>query len=292
MNPPEFPYLEAVDLISEGLKPLGDEYVQILRRGCLTDRWVDRAPNKGKPALGFSVFGPDPFVVLNYLDNVPSMSMLTHELGHSMHSYFTWRNQPYIYTNYSIFVAEVASNFNQALVRAHLLHNNPDPAFQIAMIEEAMNTFVLYFFFMPILSQFELDIHQRVERGEGLAADGMNARLAELLAEGYGDSVTFNLEYEGSRWAQLPQLVYGNYYMYQYVTGLAGAYALADRVLSGVSGAADAYLSFLKAGNSQYPLDVLKQAGVDLASPKPIEKTFEVLAGLIDRLEQLTQKTA
>ncbi len=195
-----------------------------------------------------------------------------------------------MYAHYSIFVAEVASNFNQALVRAHLLATNPDPDFQIEVIEEAMSNFHRYFFIMPTLARFELELHERVERGEPLTADGMIALLNDLFREGYGDQVAPDAERIGITWAEFPTHLYANFYVYQYATGISGAHALADQVLAGTPGAVDRYLSFLRAGSSLYPIDALKLAGVDLTTPEPVERTFGMLAGLVDRLEDLIDR--
>lgn len=286
---PEVTYEQAVDWICEGMRPLGDEYVDIMRRGCFEERWVDRYPNKGKRAGAFSGGSADthPFILMNFTNDLGSMSTLAHELGHSMHSYYSRKHQPRIYAWYGIFLAEVASNFNQALVRAHLFETNPDRNFQIALIEEAMGNFHRYFFIMPTLARFELALHERAEKGQPLTADVMIGLLADLFSEGYGDEVEVDRERVGITWAQFPTHLYMNFYVYQYATGISGAHALARRVLDGEPGAADAYLSFLKAGGSDYPLDVLKEAGVDLSSPEPVEETFDVLAGLVDRLEGL-----
>ena len=183
-------------------------------------------------------------------------------------------------------MAEVASNFNQAMVRAHLLELDSDPDFQIAVIEEAMANFHRYFFIMPTLARFELEIHQRIERGEALPADGLIALMAELFREGYGGEVEMDTERVGITWGQFATHMYSNFYVYQYATGISGAHALAEGVLAGKPGAADRYLAFLKAGGSLYPLDALQRAGVDLATPAPVEHTFGVLAGLVDRLER------
>lgn len=288
---PQVPYEQSVEWIAAGMAPLGQEYVSILRRGCLEERWVDRYPNQGKRAGAFSagVKGTHPFILMNYTDDLSSLSTLAHELGHSMHSYYTHHAQPEIYARYSIFVAEVASNFNQALVRHYLFETQPDPEFQIAVIEEAMDNFHRYFFLMPTLARFELAIHERVEKRQALTADGMNQLLADLFREGFGDEVEVDTERVGITWAQFPTHLYSNFYVYQYATGISGAHALAKRVLSGEPGAAEAYLNFLKAGSSVYPLDALRMAGVDLASPQPVEETFGVLAGLVDRLERLIE---
>lgn len=286
---PEVPYEQAVDWICEGLAPLGADYTGRLRAGCLDDRWVDVYPNRGKRqgAFSFGWQGTHPFIVMSYVNDVRSMSTLAHELGHSMHSYYTWETQPAVYARYSIFVAEVASNFNQAMVRAYLLEHQQDPALQIAVIEEAMSNFHRYFFIMPTLARWELEMHERVERGEALTARTMNERMAELFAEGYGDELADDRERTGITWAQF-QHMYMNFYVYQYATGIAGAHALARRVQAGEAGAVEDYLNFLKAGSSGYALDLLKRAGVDLTTPEPVEAAFAVMAGYIDRLEELT----
>jgi len=250
---------------------------------------VDIYPNKNKRAGTFSSGGPGthPFILMNYTDDIFSLSTLAHELGHSLHSYYTWHTQPLIYSDYSIFVAEVASNFNQALVRAHLLETNADPEFQIAVIEEAMANFHRYFFIMPTLVRFELEIHERVERGDPLTADSMIALMADLFREGFGDRVAIDEARLGSTWCQFPTHLYSNFYVYQYATGISAAHSLARGVLDGAPGAVDRYLTFLKAGSSAYPLDALAAAGVDLTSPEPVEQTFGVLSDLVDRLEAL-----
>ncbi len=183
-------------------------------------------------------------------------------------------------------MAEVASNFHQAMVRDHLLKANTDPIFQIGVIEEAMSNLHRYFFIMPTLARFELEVHQRIERGQGLNAEGMIDLMADLFAEGYGDTMGFDHDLVGITWATFGHL-YVDYYVYQYATGISGANALAQRILTGVPGAVDAYLGFLRTGGSRYPLDALKLAGVDLTTPEAVEVTFGVLAGMVERLESL-----
>jgi oligoendopeptidase F len=282
------PYEQAVDWICEGLAPMGAQYVSVLRRGCLEDRWVDVYPNEGKRAGAFSSgrHGTHPFIMMSYNDNVLSLSTLAHELGHSMHSYLTWRNQPQIYGRYSLFVAEVASNFHQAMVRAHLLDVHTDPAFQIEVIEEAMSNFHRYFFTMPTLARFELETHERAERGLGLTADDMIELMADLSSEAYGGEMHVDRERVGITWAKFGHL-YTDYYVYQYATGISGAHALSQRILSGQEGAVNDYLGFLKAGGSVYPLDALKMAGVDLTTPEAVEVAFGILSDMVDRLEGL-----
>ncbi len=292
---PHVPYDQAVEWTLAGLEPLGEDYVTTARRGMTEERWVDKYPNVGKRAGAFStgVQGTFPFILMNGTDDLESMSTLAHELGHTMHSLYTWRKQPPVYADYSIFVAEVASNFNQALVRAHLLETNADPNFQIAVIEEAMSNFHRYFFLMPTLARFELELHERVERGEPLTAASMMALMTDLFREAYGDgAVEIDADRVGITWAQFPTHLYANFYVYQYATGLSGAHALAERVLAGEPGARENYLKFLSAGSSLYPLEALKLGGVDLTTPEPVERTFGVLAGMVDRLEGLVGRGA
>ncbi len=289
-NAPKIPYLQAVDWICEGMAPLGDEYVNSLRNGCLNERWVDRAVNKGKSNGAFSAgtYDTQPFIMMSYNEDVFSLSTLAHELGHSMHTLYSNKSQPYVYGNYSLFVAEVASNFNQAMVRDYLLKNQLGHPFQMALIEETMSNFHRYFFIMPILAQWEYAMHQRVEQGKAINADIMIKTCAELFSEGYGGHVAFDEEQVGITWAQFPHM-YANYYVYQYTTGIAGAHALISNVATNKGDAVKNYLSFLSAGSSMYPLDALKMAGVDLTSPDPVEKAFYFLAKVIDRLDNITK---
>lgn len=289
-NKPKVPFAKAVDLISESLAPLGKEYVDTLRHGCLKDRWVDIYPNKGKQNGAFSWgVAPDthPFIMMSYTDEVGSMSTLAHELGHSMHSYLTGKHQPRVYNNYSLFVAEVASNFNQAMMRGHLLKTIKDKNFLIALIEEAVGgNFFRYFFQMPTLARFELETHQRVERGDPLTSDSMQELMADLFAEGFGPKVKVDRPRVGMIWSTFSHL-FSDYYVYSYATGISGAHALAGRILRSEPNSAQDYLSFLKSGSSLYALNVLKKAGVDLATSKPVEETFAVMESYIDRLEEL-----
>jgi oligoendopeptidase F len=286
---PDAPLAQSIDWICDGMRPLGDAYVTAMRRGLTEQRWVDVYPNQGKRMGAYShgVHGTHPYILMSYNDDIFSMSTLAHELGHSMHSYLTWQSQPLVYADYSLFVAEVASNFNQAMVRAHLLDANHDRDFQIAVIEEAMANFYRYFFIMPTLARFELEIHERVERGEALTAESMIGLMADLFQEGYGDEVQVDRARVGSTWCQFSTHLYSNFYVYQYATGIAAANALAADIQAGQPGAAENYLSFLKVGGSLYPLDALKLAGVDMATPAPVERAFAVLASYVDRLETL-----
>lgn len=287
---PRVPYQQAADWIVRSLEPLGERYTEPARRGMLEERWVDIYPNLGKRSGAFSAGGnrTPPYILMNYQDDLESASTLAHELGHSMHSYLTARKQIALYQRYSLFSAEVASNFNQAMLRAYLFEQEQDAEFQIALIEEAMFNFHRYFFLMPALARFELELHERIEGGQGLGVADMMTIMADILEDGFGGEVVIDRERLGMTWARFTHL-YNQYYVYQYATGIAAAHALANRVTSGVEDAAERYLDFLSAGRSLYPLDALKLAGVDMTTAEPVERAFEVLDGLVGRLESLVR---
>ena len=283
------PFERGVELICESLAPMGKDYVETVRRGCLQERWVDVYPNQGKAEGAFSwgTQGTHPFINMSYTDEVTSMSTLAHELGHSMHSYLTWKHQPFIYSDYSLFVAEVASNFHQAMMRGHLLKTVTDKNFQLALLDEAVGgNFFRYFFQMPTLARFELETHQRVERGEPLTADAMIDLMADLFAEGFGPNFDMDRERVGMTWSTFSHL-FLNYYVYAYATGISGAHTFAGKILRGEPNAVENYLGFLKSGNSDYSLNVLKNAGADLTTPETVEETFAVMESYIDRMENL-----
>lgn len=285
---PAFSYEQCVDWASASLEPLGAEYVETVRRGCLEERWVDVYPTAGKMDGAFSAGSPGmpPFIMMSFDGTAVSLGTLAHELGHSMHSYLTWRTQPRIYSRYATFVAEVASNFHQALLRAYMLRVVDDPAIRLAVLGEAMSNFHRYFFVMPTLARLERELHAQVQAGEGLTADAIGERTLALFGEGFGPAVELDTERVGITWAQFAHL-YEPFYVFQYATGISAANALAEGVLAGSEGAVARYLEFLSAGSSVYPLDALLRAGVDMRSPAPVDDAFRVLATLVDQVEAL-----
>lgn len=285
------PFEQAVEWICEGLAPMGEEYVGVMRKGCLEDRWVDWSPNAGKREGAFSTRVPSdthPFIMMSYTDDVGSMSTLSHELGHSIHAYYASRAQPMMYYLYPSIIAETASNFNQAMTRAHLLKTQTSKSFQIALLEEAMGNFHRYFFIMPTLARFELETHQRAEKGQPLTAETMNNLMADLFSEGFGGEMDLDRDRVGITWATFTTHLYIDFYSFQYAIGISAANAIAKRILDGVPNAAQDHINFLKAGSSMPPMEVYKTAGVDMTSTQPIEDAFAVLEEYVDRLGELT----
>ncbi|MEX1248859.1 MAG: M3 family oligoendopeptidase [Anaerolineales bacterium] len=293
-NPPDLPYRKAIDWICEALAPLGDEYVSTMRSGCLEERWVDWAPNieKRQGAASSRMVGrKPPYIFMSYSDSIFSLSTLAHELGHSMHSHAFARHQPIVYNDYgaiSSTVTETASNFHQAVTRAYLRKQVKDEVFQLAMIDEAMSNFHRYFFVMPTLARFELEVYDRAKAGKPLAADIFNEIMGALFAEGYGATLADDPARTAITWAQFLH-TYIPFYTFQYAVGISAAHAAAERILAGEKGAADGYHRFLQAGGSRYAMDLFKLAGVDMSTKAPIEAAFRELEANVAKLEELAK---
>lgn len=288
-EPVQVDYQQAVDWLAEALRPLGQEYVDVLRRACGEERWVDWAPNAAKRqgAQSLRAKNVHPYLWLSYQSDLPSASFLAHELGHSLHSHFADSTQPELYADYSMTAAETASNVNQAMLRAYLLAEKADDAnFQLALIDEAMITFHRYFFIMPTLARFELAVYTQAEKSQPLTVHLFNDLCASYFAEGYGEALTDDPARTANTWSQFLHL-YMPYYTFQYSVGISAAHAIAEEIVAGKNGAAENYLRFLAAGSSLYPQELFALAGVDLTNPAPVEKTFGVLAGMVERLESL-----
>lgn len=293
---PVIPFRQAVDWICAGLQPLGDEYVDTMRRGSTEERWVDWAPNveKRQGAASSRMVGrKPPYIFMSYNDSVISLSTLAHELGHSMHSHAFASHQPIVYNDYgaiSSTVTETASNFHQAMTRAYLRNEKAgDDAFQLAMIDEAMSNFHRYFFVMPTLARFELEVYDRAKAGKPLSAPIFNELMAGLFAMGYGSTMQDDSPRTAITWAQFLHL-YIPFYTFQYAIGISAAHAAAERILSGEPGAAAGYHRFLQAGGSRYAMDLFKLAGVDMKSKEPIKAAFRELEANVTTLEELAVK--
>lgn len=292
VDPRPVSYAQAVDWIAAGMAPLGEEYVRDLRFGLTEDRWVDYAENDGKRQGAYSNGGGrvKPYIFMTWNGTLGSYSTLAHEIGHSMHSLLSMREHASSVPRYTLFHAEVASNFNQAMVRKHLLAQaraQGDTDFEVAIIEEALSNFHRYFFIMPTLAAFELEAYRRIEAGGTLSAPDLIELTADLLSEGYGDGVKVDRERSGSLWAQFSTHLYANFYAYQYATGISAAHQLLERFGEDEAGARDTYLRFLKSGGSLDPIGALKEAGVDMLTPEPVQATFRTLEGYVERLEEL-----
>lgn len=281
------PYKKAADLVCESLKPLGDEYCEALSEGFQRGRWVDRYENKGKRSGAFSAggFTGPPYMLMNYKEDVlDSMFTLAHEAGHSMHTYYSARNQPFQYYQYTIFVAEVASTFNEQLLNHHLLqkaNNKQRRALLISReIDEIRGTIVR----QTMFAEYEKVIHEIAERGEALTVDRLRSEYKQLLEAYFGPKFALDeeLSLEGLR---IPHF-YSAFYVYKYATGLSAAIALSRNVLGDGKVHRDKYLNFLKSGGSKYPLELLQDAGVDLTKPEPVQQAMDHLKDLVQALEK------
>ena len=283
-------YAEAVSLIKEAVKPLGEDYSEILVKGLTTERWVDRYENKGKRSGAFSAGGfiGNPYILTNFEEDVlDSVFTLIHEGGHSMHSYFSSHNNPFPHYNYTIFEAEVASTFNENLLSAYMIKNAKSKGEEAYLIAKNIDDIVATFFRQTMFAEFEMLLHDKGENGVPLTIDTMRKTYRELLEAYFGPTLEFeeNSDMEGLR---IPHF-YNAFYVYKYATGIAASIALSQRVLNGGKEEKDDYLSFLKSGGSRYPIEALKVAGVDMSKPDAVKATTKHFESLINRLEELTK---
>ena len=281
-------YREAVEKIIQSLEPLGEEYCRTAKNGLLEERWVDRYESKNKRSGAYSsgCYDSNPFILMNYRDdNINSVYTLTHELGHSMHSYYSRKSQPYLYADYTIFVAEVASTFNEALLTRYLLSQNIDTAMKTYLICRELDNFRGTLFRQTMFAEFEKEIYAAAEEGQPLTVDSFQSIYKNLLEVYFGENVTLDdtLSLECLR---IPHF-YFSFYVYKYATGISAAYALTDRVIQGGKKELEDYLHFLNSGGSKYPIDLLKGAGVNMTSPEPIRTALKKFSDLVDQLETL-----
>ena len=282
-------YDEAKDYVLKGLAPLGEEYTGILKEG-FSNRWIDVIENKGKRSGAYSSgsYSTNPYILLNWQDSVNDTFTLAHELGHSVHSYYTRKNQPFRYGNYSIFVAEVASTTNEALLNDYMLNHLEDEKQQLFLLNHFLEGFRGTVFRQTMFAEFEHEIHQREQNGEVLTAEHLTKIYHDLNKKYYGDDVVSDEEI-GLEWARIPHF-YMNYYVYQYATGYSAATTLAHNILAEKEGAVERYLEFLKAGNSIEPIEVLQKAGVDMTSKQPILDALDVFEEKLNQFEHLLFK--
>ncbi|RMH70242.1 MAG: oligoendopeptidase F [Gemmatimonadetes bacterium] len=276
-----FTYDEAVEVIIEALKPLGDEYVDILHKGLTEQRWVDKYENKGKRSGAFSSGCHDtyPYIMMNFNGTLDNVYTLAHESGHSMHSYLSRKHQPATMSSYPIFTAEIASTLNECLLNEYFLHHYSGDNRKCILSQE-INTIRGTFFRQTKFAEFELLTHQHVENGNALTADWLCEKYGGLNQKYYGNAMTYDelIQYE---WARIPHF-YSNYYVYQYATGIACAYQFGSRILSGE---VEPFLNLLRSGGNDFPLNQLKRAGVDMTHEKTYEPIMNRFAELVREFE-------
>ena len=280
-------YEEAVNAVIESVKPLGEQYQQILAKGMKEDRWVDRYENQNKRSGAYSsgCYDSMPYILMNYKNIIRDVFTLAHEAGHSMHSYYSHQNQPYQYGHYPIFLAEVASTFNEDLLTRYLLKKAQSKEEKIFLINQKIEDIRTTLFRQTMFAEFELFIHEQVEKRNPLTPQLLKEKYRQLNQKYFGPAVV--IDQEGDiEWARIPHFYY-NFYVYQYATGISAALALAEKVVSGGKKDQEEYLNFLRAGSSKYPIEILQLAGVDMRSAAPVKAAIQKFKSLIQELNQL-----
>jgi oligoendopeptidase F len=282
----EYTYEEGVDAILTALKPLGEEYLGQMKKG-FDSRWVDVFPTKGKRSGAYSsgTFLTQPYILLNFHGTYEDVSTLAHEMGHSMHSFYSRGTQPYVYSDYSTFCAEVASTSDEILLQNYILEQTKDPKKKLYLLCEFLEGIRGTVFRQTMFSEFEQRIHEMAEAGEPLTADSLDAAYGEIMKRYYGPAYTHD-ELVDSYWIRIPHFYY-NFYVYKYATSYCAASNIAKRIMKGEPGAREAFMSFLKGGSSKYPIDMLKTARVDMTTPRPMEDAMKLFENLLDQTEEL-----
>ena len=282
----EYTYGQAVSQIIEALQPLGREYLSDMKKG-FDSRWVDVFPTKGKRSGAYSsgTYLTQPYILLNFHGSCEDMSTLAHEMGHSMHSHFSRSNQPYVYADYDIFCAEVASTCNEIILQNYMLDRTTDPKKRLYLLVEFLEAIRGTVFRQTMFSEFEQRIHEMAEAGQPLTADSMGAAYGEIMKKYYGPSYTHD-DLVDNYWARIPHFYY-NFYVYKYATSYCAATNIASRIMAGEPGTVEAYMAFLKGGSHKYPIDLLKMAGVDMTSPTPYQDAMKLFEKMLDQTEEV-----
>lgn len=282
----EIPYEEAKKIVEQGLQPLGEEYLAILREG-YNNRWIDVYENENKRSGAYSwgAYGTHPYVLLNYNDTLSNVFTLAHEMGHAIHSYYSDKTQPYRYAGYKIFVAEVASTCNEALLIDHLLKNTQDKKQKAYLVNHFLEKFKGTLYRQTMFAEFEMLTHRMVEKGESLTADALCKLYHDLNVLYFGDGIVVDPEID-MEWARIPHF-YKYFYVYQYATGFSAAIAISRRILEEGKPAVDDYIKFLSSGCSDYPIELLKIAGVDMSTTEPVNNALQFFSELLDQMEEL-----
>ncbi|BAE81139.1 oligopeptidase F/B [Chlamydia felis Fe/C-56] len=283
----KYSYEEAVNLICDSLSLLGTEYVDILRKGLTTDGWVDKYENLNKRSGAYSsgCYDSNPYILLNYTGTLYDVSVIAHEGGHSMHSYYSRNNQPFHDAQYPIFLAEIASTLNEMLFMDALLHNSSSKEEKIAILTRCLDTIFATLFRQVLFASFEYEAHSAAEQGIPLTEEFLSTTYKNLQTEFYGEIITFDT-LSSIEWARIPHFYY-TFYVYQYATGIIAALCFAEKILSKEDNVLSSYLSFLKSGGSDFPLEILKKSGLDMTTSEPIHKAFCFIERKIQELSSL-----
>ncbi len=286
----EVKYDDAITTIEKALEPLGKEYHDAMMNG-FRGGWVDAYETKGKRSGAYSwgSYISHPYLMMSYNNTLDDMFTLAHEMGHAMHSWHTFKHQPYVYGDYAIFVAEVASTFDESLLMDYLLKKEKDPKKRLYLINNYIDQIRGTLITQVMFAEFELKMNRAAEAGEPLTAENLSRMYEETIKQYYGPELAWDQQYAYT-WIRIPHF-YRNFYVYKYATSYAAAQALSQKVLKKEKGALDHYLTFLSSGSSKYPLDLLKDAGVDMSKPDPIDATMRKLASLVDEMEKLLKQT-
>lgn len=277
---------EAVEMVQAGLHPLGEQYLQDMAKS-FTDGWIDWVENRGKTSGAYSwgTYGVHPFILMNYQGNMNDVFTLAHELGHAMHSFYSDKNQEFANASYTIFVAEVASTLNEALLMNDLLNKTTDPRRRAYLLNHYLEQFRGTVFRQTMFAEFEMIVHGKVGMGESLTAEQLSEIYYDLNKKYFGDDIIVD-ELIAMEWARIPHF-YRPFYVYKYATGFSAAVSLSQQILEEGGPAVERYLEFLGSGGSDYPINLLQKAGVDMSKPDPIVQAMQVFAELLDELEQL-----
>ena len=286
-----YTYEQGVETVLRTLAPLGDDYGSVLT-GAFDSRWVDVYENKGKSSGAYSwgVYGVHPFMLLNWVGRLDDVFTLAHEVGYAMHSHFSSATQPYTYAGYTLFVAEVASTVNELLVTDALRRETDDRAVQMYLVNHALEDFRSTIYRQTLFAEFERWAHEHAEAGHALTPDALSQAYSDLCARYYGSDVNVS-EHWSIEWARIPHF-YRAFYVYQYATGMSAAAAIAKMIHDEGAPAVKRYRQFLSGGSSKYSLDLLKDAGVDMATPMPIEQALDTFGELVDELERLMDESS
>lgn len=280
---------EAKELILKALAPLGEDYIKKAREG-FDDRWFDVMENEGKRSGGYSSgsYDTEPYILLNYNDSLDSLFTTAHELGHSMHSYYTRKTQPYIYGNYSIFLAEIASTTNELLLLNYMIDHAKDEKEKAYLLNHYVNSFKSTVFRQTMFAEFELEANKLVENSMPVTAEKLNQIYHDLNVDYFGKDIEVD-KYISTEWARIPHF-YMFYYVFQYATGFSSAVSLSEKILHGDKKDLEKYLNFLKAGKSKYPIEVLKDAGVDMTKKDSLQKAMDACKEKLEELKKSLEK--